>query len=331
MSYVVVPRRRGLVFLLLGSLVGALCGLLGTTAATASSPTAPVTMVITGVTGAQAPAGTPSGSVPFALVKAGDPFTVEVAFFDSANNQASFNNDTTLKVTSTAGTLTPSTGVANAGATTAQITTSLATPANQVGLTVTVPSGPAKGLTTGPPAAGQRFDVLSQLRFEPSSTNFAQGIGGDGNCTNATRAAPVCGIVMLPRGAGSQVLLSLGVCDPDPLSLYAPCFVGPKGPGGAVVQTLFGQPTDAYTPTSPVTVVIKCDKTLCGTGSIQDLKLAFSQLGNGALADAQPCPAKGVTDANGDPCVDYVQSKRDGSGDTHLYFLTPVDMRIGIG
>jgi hypothetical protein len=33
----------------------------------------------------------------------------------------------------------------------------------------------------------------------------------------------------------------------------------------------------------------------------------------------------------GVPCVDYVQSKRDGSGDTHLYLLTDRDMRTGIG
>jgi hypothetical protein len=35
--------------------------------------------------------------------------------------------------------------------------------------------------------------------------------------------------------------------------------------------------------------------------------------------------------AAGVPCVDYVQSKRDGSGDTHLYLLTDQDLRGGIG
>jgi hypothetical protein len=33
----------------------------------------------------------------------------------------------------------------------------------------------------------------------------------------------------------------------------------------------------------------------------------------------------------GVPCVDYVQSKRDGSGDTHLFLLTDRDLRGGIG
>jgi len=323
MSYLVVPRRRGLVFLLLGGLVAALGGLVGTTAATAISPTAPVTMVITGVTGAQAPAGTPSGSVPFALVKAGAPFTVDVAFFDSANNPASFNNDTTLKITSTAGTPSPSTGVAYAGATTAQITTSLSTVANQVGLTVTVVSGPAKGLTTGPPSAGQRFDVLSQLRFESSSTNFTQGIGGDANCTNATKAAPVCGIVVLPSGAASsQVLLSLGACD----ATYVKC----GSTRGSVVQTLFAD-GGLYSDSFPATLVLKCDKTLCGGGSIQDMVVNFSFGGNDPLGATPACPAKATIGAGQGACVDFVQSKRDGAGDTHFYVLFAHDLRIGIG
>jgi len=327
MSYVVVPRRRGLVFLLLGSMAAALGGILGglvgTTAATAGSPTAPVTMVITGVTGAQAPPGTPSGSVPFALVKAGAPFSVNVAFFDSANNPASFNNDTTLKVSSTGGTLSPSTGVAYAGATTAQITTSLATAANQVGLTVTVASGPAKGLTTGPPSAGQRFDVLSQLRFESSSTNFTQGIGGDANCTNATKAAPVCGIVVLPNGAASsQVLLSLGVCD----AVYTKC----GSTRGSIVQTLFAD-GGLYSETTPATLILKCDKSLCGGGSIQDRVVNFSFGGNDPLGATPACPAKSTVGAGQGACVDFVQSKRDGAGDTHFYVLFAHDLRIGIG
>lgn len=323
MSHWVVPRRRGLVFLLLASLVAALGGLLGTTAASAISATAPVSMVITSVVGAQAPAGTPAGSVPFALVKAGDPFTVNVAFFDSANNPASFNNDTTLKLTSTAGTLSPSTGVAYGGASTAQITTSLSTVANQVGLTVTVVSGPAKGLTTGPPSAGQRFDVLSELRFENSSANFQQGIGGDSNCTTATKAAPVCGIVVLPNGAvSSQVLLSLGACD----ATYAKC----GSTRGSVVQTLFAD-GGLYSDTDPATLIVKCDKSLCGGGPIHDLVVNFSFGGNDVLSAAAACPAKFTIGAGQGACIDYVQSKRDGAGDTHLYALFAHDLRIGIG
>ena len=38
----------------------------------------------------------------------------------------------------------------------------------------------------------------------------------------------------------------------------------------------------------------------------------------GNLGDVVACPAKGTLPGIGVPCLDYVQSKRDGSGDTHV-------------
>jgi hypothetical protein len=35
-----------------------------------------------------------------------------------------------------------------------------------------------------------------------------------------------------------------------------------------------------------------------------------------------------VIDPGLETCVDYVQSRRDGSGDTHLYWLVPRDARM---
>ena len=81
-----------------------------------------------------------------------------------------------------------------------------------------------------------------------------------------------------------------------------------------MVQTLFAQPAIPYSVTSPATIVVKCDKSLCGTGSIQDLTVIYSLTGNGALVAAGACPAKNTMAAPGVPCVDYVQSKRDNSG-----------------
>ena len=105
--------------------------------------------------------------------------------------------------------------------------------------------------------------------------------------------------------------------------------------GGAIAQALFVQPTDHYTTSSPAIVIVKCDKTLCGGGPIRDLSVLWTLEGNGDLLApdhrALPCPAKGTMDKAGTPCVDYVQSKRDGSGDTHLYLLTDGDIRTGIG
>ena len=59
--------------------------------------------------------------------------------------------------------------------------------------------------------------------------------------------------------------------------------------------------------------------------------MTWSLSADGDLQDALPCPAKDTMATAHTPCVDYVQSKRDGSGDTHLYLLTDGDLRGGIG
>ena len=322
MLRVPAARRRLLVLSLLSSLVASL-GVLVTTTATAASP-APVKIVIDKVSSAvDAPEGTPTDAVPNVLVAAGQPFTVDVSFYNTAGLPASFNSDTTLSITSGSGTLSPSTHVVPGGAETAKLTTSLPTAANQVSLTVAVAGGKL-ARTVAPGTSPEPFDVMSQLRFENSTTNFAEGIGGRSDCAEATRDDPVCGIVMLPNGAASkQVLLSLGACD----STYAGC----GSTRGSLVQTLAdltrADGTGLYTKTSPATLVMRCDKSLCGRGSIQSKKLSYSLLGNAPLADAMPCPAKGTV-GDEPACVDYVQSKRDGSGDTHLYLLFTEDARV---
>jgi hypothetical protein len=291
-------------------------------------------MKITNISSAYAaPAGTPGDSVPTGLVKAGETFTVRVEFF-IGTAPASFSSNTNLRITSTAGTLSSTTGVAPAGQTFALVSTSIKEAVNRVGVTVTVANGPAKGLSTGPavtPTVDWRFDVLSDIQVKTATvgTAFTDGIGGDTACANATSTAPVCGIVVLPRGAGASVLLSVGVCDVG--GSYAPCYEGSKKTGGAVVQALFAQPSTPYGVDDPLTIIVKCDKTLCGTGSIQDLLVTYSLGGNAPLVAADPCPAKNTMATAGTPCVDYVQSKRDGSGDTHLYLLTDRDIRTGIG
>jgi hypothetical protein len=331
MRLTAVPQRRRLVLIVVACLATAVGAFVSTGDATAASPTTPTSMRITSISSAyDAPANLPDGAEPTALVKAGETFTVRVEFF-IGTEPASFNSDTNLKISSTAGTLSSTKGVAKAGDTFALIDTSIGTALNRVGLTVTVANGPAKGLSTGAPADNQLFDVLSDIAVTTTTvgSSFTGGIGGDTSCTAATPSNPVCGIVVLPRGAGASVLLSVGVCDNG--GSYAPCYVGPKKTGGAVVQTLFANPSPAYLTTAPAILIVKCDKTLCGTGSIQDLTVNYSLTGNGSLVGAGPCPAKNTMAEAGKPCVDYVQSKRDGSGDTHLYLLTDRDIRGSIG
>jgi hypothetical protein len=97
-----------------------------------------------------------------------------------------------------------------------------------------------------------------------------------------------------------------------------------------VVQTLANL-TGLYPKDDPATVIMKCDKTLCGTGAIRDVFLNFSLLGDASLARAAACPRKNTIGTDQVACVDYVQSKRDGSGDTYLYLLLTRDARVSVG
>jgi hypothetical protein len=316
--------RVGLALALVASMLAA--GVAMTSSSASAAPPAPVSIVIDAVTSdVAAPGGTPQGAVPTVLVKVGDTAHVRVSFFDATGAPAAFNKDTTLAVTSDREGMSQLTRTAVKGATSATLDVRFAAAVNQVSLSVAVPGKAGSTIAPGVSSPGQRFDVVSALRFVAAApnTSLQQGIGGDSECLNATEANPVCGIVILPHGAqSSQVLLSLGACD----SSYAGC----GSTRGSVVQALTGL-TGLYTKTDPATLLIKCDKSLCTGGAISDQHLSFSLNGNDALGTAEPCPAKGTVGASQPACVDYVQSKRDGSGDTLLYLLFTQDMRGSVG
>jgi hypothetical protein len=322
-------RRYGPAALALGMVVSVLAALTGLVTSSAQATTnGPVRIVIDSVTSDVAPPeGTPGNAVPYVLVQAGDTFRVHVSFYDAAGAPASFKSDTALAITTNRGAPTPSRGTAKKGETTATLAASLPTAANQVSVTVSVAGGKeAKTVAPGTTTPAQSFDVVSELQFVDSAPDLSleAGIGGDdSSCTIATKADPVCGIVILPHGALSgQVLLSLGLCDAS----YAAC----GSTRGSVVQTL-GNLSGLYSKTDPATLLMKCDKSLCGGGAIRDQHLSFSLNGNDALSTAEPCPAKQTIGDNQQACVDYVQSKRDGSGDTYLYLLFSQDMRGSVG
>lgn len=337
MSSIAFSHRRNRVLAIAVALLAALSGAVTSPAPAASS--APVRIEIDRITsGVSAPSGLPDGAEPYVLVKAGGTIFIEVSFFDAEGLPASFTKDTELTVSTSVGSLTTSEGVAPRGETSATIPTALKGPVNQVALTVSAGSGPKA------PTPGTSYNANKDLRFDvlidvspplPSNdgSTFEAGFGGANGCDEATESAPVCEIVVLPRGAGSTVLLTVGACDTSRSSTYAPCYRGARGVvGGAVPQALFAQPSDPYTVSSPATVIVKCDKSLCGGGAIRNLTVLYSLAGNDPLAaPPAPCPAKGIMAEAGKPCVDYVQSKRDGSGDTHLYLLTDGDIRTGIG
>ena len=329
MTSSLAPRRRPFALALVLSLVAALSGAVASTA-TAGGPSVAITIdSITSSTAA--PPGLPAGAQPYVLVTKDQSFVVTVNFKKANGQPATFKTDVPLELSASAGTQPPSTGVLLKGQSTATLSSTVNVTANRVSLTVRATGAPAGDIAPGTSTAAQQFDVLSALRLTTSSPNFEQGIGGDGNCTLATEADPVCGTVVLPRGAAplaggdqSQVLLSLGACTgtDDP---YAKC-----NARGVVVQTLANL-TGLYPKNDPATVVMKCDKTLCGTGAIQSQFLNYSLLGDASLTKAEACPRKNTIGANQDACVDYVQSKRDGFGDTHLYLLLTRDARVSVG
>lgn len=320
--------RRLIALLLAGALAVTLGGLHVRTASAA--PPAPVEIRLDSISSAtQAPSGTPDTSIPSVLAVADQELTVTVSFYDARGRAAYFSADTPIVVTSDRADVTSIDTVALQGRKSAVLTVRIPVPTNQVRLKVAF----ATTTTSDDDLAsdGERFDVLSELRFDRSTANFRQGIGGSDNCTEATAAAPVCGVVILPlKPASSHVLLSLGPCEPDPepgaalVSDYSGC----GDDRGSVIQTLAD--LVGYTTTSPATILVKCDKTLCGNGAIQDHPLSYTLDGNAGLARASACPAKGSLGPE-PACVDYVQSKRDGSGDTYLYLLLLRDARVSVG
>lgn len=317
-------HRLGLVLALVATLVAALAGTLAG-AASAASP-APVTILVDAVTSDVAPpAGTPAGAVPYVLAQTGDAVHVRVSFYDVTGAPAAFTKDTALEVTSNGGGLVQLTGTAKKGAVAATLDVRFSQAANQVSVTVAVPGKAGATVTPGTSSPGQLFDVASDLQFVDSApdASLQRGIGGDAGCLFATPDAPVCGVVILPHGARStQVLLSLGACD----AAYGGC----GSTRGSVVQTL-ADLSGLYSKADPATLLVKCDKTLCGGGQIRSQTLSFSLNGNDALTTAEACPAKGTVGATQSACVDYVQSQRDGSGDTLLYLLFTQDMRGSVG
>lgn len=340
--------RRFLALALVGVLTASL-GAVMTRSAEAAN-TAPASVSLDSITSlVTAPIGTPVDAQPTVLAVPGTKLTVEVSFRDSSGYPASFTKDTSLVVTSNRGTVTPINTVALKGEQISYLTVSIPAPANQVTLTVTVPDGKLP-LSDGADGI-QLFDVVSHLRLNEttSGTNFQRGIGGEGGgldgdaeCAQATPTKPVCGIVFLPQGAsGSDVLLSLGPCAPRvPNDLtYTDTYSRCGDPRGSVLQVLADLPLapadnlsadKGYSRTSPATMLVKCDKTLCGGGSIQSKVLNFTRGGNDNLVKVDPCPGKGVVGVGQPACVDYVQSKRDGSGDTFLYLLFAKDARVSV-
>lgn len=277
-----------------------------------------------------APTGSPSDAVPAVLVKQGQAFTLTVTLTYLGQSAAFNGKSTTLSVKATGpGTLSSSTISMAGGVSSQDFSLSYSTYAPNVSVTVSVPNG--RQASTVAPGTSNLFDVQKYLDTYASSPGvpFRQGEGA-GGCADATTDDPVCGVAILPHGAGSGgVLLSVGGCDPvrD---------VNCKNP--LVVQMIanfndaLGNPL--YSKTDPATVLVICDKTACkGKGvSSYNVYATLSSINgaNPALSVSPPCAVKGQVNVDSDFCTDYVTSHRDNAGDLLLYVLMDRDWR-GLG
>lgn len=242
------------------------------------------------------------------------PFDVALSFWGTGDTGTdaqlplSTNQDVTVTVT---GPGLSATIEVPAGDTSARLTgLQLPTPADGVTLSAT-----ASGHKTDADGTSPAFDVLIDSTSQRSigGTSTAEGC-------EATEVEPVCADLIAPAaGFGTGTLLALGVCS-----------TAAGGPGclGSYVQALAGFAADVN---DPATLVMKCDKTLCGGGAIHQVELDVQLVPGGPTVTASPCADKGVAvpeTGNDSFCVDYVQSTRSNAGDTHLYLLFTVDAKV---
>jgi hypothetical protein len=156
----------------------------------------------------------------------------------------------------------------------------------------------------------------------------------DPNCGAPTADVPTCGQFLLPNGATGHVTLSVGSCDGlvNVPGRADECLT--VGSTEALVVTGIANLKDEagnplYSRSSPATLIIACDKVLCGMRGVPQPEVIFTLENTGDLTQtALPCPAKGVIGADQDACVDYVSSSRSQS-DLYLHLLFVADARCG--
>lgn len=263
-----------------------------------------------------------TGGEPALLIEKDKPFPVTVTVFDTTGTEMVLSGNKSTTVTLTVGGASVGTVVIPGGASSATGSATVATSAND--LTVrAVAKVPPGAKVNEPPLDGESngFDVMGDVASIPpgqlQGTNVLVSAGGVNTPCEATVQKPTCVDLLLPEGTDSAALFATGECD-----AAVSCLSGSREL--ELVLADFLQPN-----TNPATAVFKCDKSLCPGGGIQSYNLQVSLDGDGPLpgTPAPACESKGVVPDGQTFCVDYVQSKRDGSGDTYLFLLLVSDLR----
>ena len=109
-------------------------------------------------------------------------------------------------------------------------------------------------------------------------------------CADATPQQPVCGGLLLPNGAKGRVLLSQGKCGD-----ITDCLGSPDAAllvnGKANLQNTDG--SKLYTRSKPATLVLKCDKTLCGGGNNNTFPVTSTWTATTRVRRRAPVPGQG--------------------------------------
>lgn len=269
--------------------------------------------------------GAPAGAIPPVLAAVDDSFIVKVSLRAGAggSHAAAFRHDQAVTLTATGpGALPSAARMIWHGQTSATFVVGYSAAAT--GVTITAMAGPPSGEVSG---TSNAFDINKFLTFVPegdaSLGNGTAGADGAG-CAVVDRDNPICGVVVLPRGASSDVALTLG-----------PCPSGEACKNGALVTQVIADLTaggvNIYDRTHPARMDLICDKTLCGKAGVPSFTALWSQSAFGALEPVPACAKKGVINATGPAyCTDYRTSRRDGAGDLHLVVLFLDDVRGSI-
>jgi hypothetical protein len=284
--------------------------------ATLPAPTSIASAVTSSVA---APCGPPDCAVPAVIVAAGAPFSLTVTL-TAAGAPAAFKKDTTLSLSATGGGVVSPNSVTMPGGESTHTFTGLTYSTYANGVTVKAAQSGKKTSTTATPS--NPFDVLQSLKIVSASPNTPfQGGAGPNDCATISTSNPVCGVLVLANGANSNVLLSTGSC------VNVGCNV--KGTVTQVIADLSSQPL--YSPTSPAKLIIKCYRTVCGSGGVNKYKAVANLSATGALVTVPACPAKNTLGATQDFCTDSVSSNRANADELDLVVLFDHDFRGSIG
>jgi len=148
----------------------------------------------------------------------------------------------------------------------------------------------------------------------------------DPNCGDATGAPtleePTCGH-LLTTGAAGDVVMSVGSCkDLTPNSEPPRC----RTISNTTALIVTVNADIQHLPGEYSTVILSCDKVLCGGAGVPKLPVIYTFDNNGDLTQTAPaCPSKNNI-GNFEVCVDYVQSMRS-DGDLYLVVLLDHDWR----